>query len=101
MIKILNACKLSKFTLKICYEYIFTQILSCTTKDVLTHKHLRSIIKHTLLNKLLYVKHETLQKFGVFIVTISSYNYNFDFQIPILTYNAHHNHLMYAINTKK
>ena len=53
------------------------------------------------MNKLLYVKHETLQKFGVFVVTISSYNYNFDFQIPMLTYNAHHNHLMYAINTKK
>ena len=39
-------------------------------------------------------------KIGVFIVTKSSHNYNFNFQIPKLTYNAHHTHLMYAINTK-
>ena len=31
------------------------QILSCFTQDVLTHKHLRSVIKHALMNKLSYV----------------------------------------------
>ena len=31
------------------------QVLSCSTKDVLTHKHLMSVIKHNLMNKLSYV----------------------------------------------
>ena len=74
---------------------VIKQILSCSTKDVLTHKHLSSAIKHACMNKLSYVK----KIFGVFITI--SHNYNFDFQISKLTYNAHHTHLMYAINTKK
>ena len=41
----------------------------------LTQKHLRPVKKHTLMNKLSYANiAKTLQKFGVFIVTISSHN---------------------------
>ena len=53
------------------------------------------------MNTFSYVNAKTLQKFVVFIVLISSHNYNFDFQIPRLTCNAHHTHLMYGTNTKK
>ena len=56
---------------------VIKQILSCSTKDVLTHKHLRSVMKHACTNKLSYVK----KTFGVFI-TVSSHNYNFDFKFP-------------------
>ena len=69
--------------------------MSCSTKDILTRKHLRSVIKHTLMNKLSYVNKKALQKYIVFIVIISSHNYSLDFQIP--TYNAHHTHLMQEI----
>ena len=53
------------------------------------HKHLRPVTKHTLMNKFSYVN------------TKHHHNYSFDFQIPKLTSNAHHTHLVYVINTKK
>ena len=90
--------QLSRYVTNTCF---INQILSCSAKDVLIHKHLRSFIKHTLMNNFSYVSAKILQKFVVFIVLISSHNYNFDFQIPRLTCNAHHTHLIYATNTKK
>ena len=52
MINIWNANKL-RYVTNISF---INQVLSCSSKVVLTQKHLKTVTKHTLINKLSYVK---------------------------------------------
>ena len=98
MIKIWNAYRLSKLTSRyVTNKSFIRQILTCSTKNVLTHKHLRSVIKHALMNKLSYVK---TKHYKDLLFLLLQKHLIIDFLIPKLTCNVHHNHLMYAINTK-
>ena len=53
------------------------------------------------MDKLSFVNTKHYKNLVILRVTISSHDYNFDFQIPKLAYNGHHTSLMYTINSKK
>ena len=76
-------------------------MLSCSTKDVLIHKHLRSVIKHTFMNKLPYVNRKHYKNLVFLLLQYHLIITILTFKFANLTYNVHHAYLMYAINAKK
>ena len=84
------------------------QILSCSTKDVLTHKHLMSVIKHNLMNKLSYVNTKHYENFFLLlqyhlmitILTSKFPNWHIMLIIPILCCNKYQNRKIGSYRSK-